>query len=114
MQESFLSERTVFRQLIFRSIFADQIGKLLLRDFLQCLAFDRKIFKGFAKSLCHFFVGVFRPAENGEFLSLRDSFVSIRGIQTQSKEMSHDLRILHRKMRMLISILHGKQFTDET
>jgi len=83
------------------------IGKLVRRGFLKGFPLDREILKGFAKCLRHLVMGILRSAQNGELVGLGNTLVAIRAIQTYPQKVSHYLRILDRKFRMLVSLVHG-------
>ena len=67
--------------LVLGGVFKNEVVQFILGRFLKLLAFDREIFKSFAKSFRHLVVGILRASEDGEFISLRNSLVPVLAIQ---------------------------------
>lgn len=61
-----------------------KVGKFFLFGFLEFLAPGLKILEGLQKRFRHLFMGLFRPANNGEFLGTGEAFVAIVVIESDS------------------------------
>ena len=95
-------------RLFFRSIFFDQVRQFFLRGVFKIFTLNREVFDCFQKSLSHTVMSFLRSTNNRELICSRHSFMPILAIQTNAKQVSHDLGILKRDLRIEGSIVHTK------